>query len=86
MELQGRWHDAIYELEELIEYYPNDILADDALFRMADIYENHLIDKEKASEYYKIILFDHKGSLYSEESRKRFRKIRDGNPVVEPVN
>ncbi len=86
MELQGRWNDAIKELEELLEFYPNDILADDALFRLGDIYENHLMNKEKASEYYKTILFDHKGSLYTEESRKRFRKIRDGNPVVEPVN
>ncbi|MCR9172151.1 MAG: tetratricopeptide repeat protein [bacterium] len=86
MELQGRWNDAISELEELLEYYPDDILADDALFRLGDIYENHLMNKEKASEYYKKILFEHKGSLYTEESRKRFRSIRDGNPVSEPVN
>lgn len=86
MELQGRWNDAITELEELLEYYPADILADDALFRLGDIYENHLMDKEKAAEYYKKILFEHKGSLYTEESRKRFRSIRDGNPIVDPVN
>lgn len=86
MKLQGRWNDAIKELEELLEYYSDDILADDALFQIGDIYENHLMDKEKAAEYYKKILFEHKGSLYSEESRKRFRSIRDGNPISEPVN
>jgi len=86
MELQGRWNDAISELEELLKYYPDDILADDALFRLGDIYENHLMNREKASEYYKKILFEHKGSLYTEESRKRFRKIRDGNPIADPVN
>ncbi len=86
MELQGKWNNAIKELEELLEFYPDDILADDALFRLGDIYENHLMDKDTAAEYYKKILFEHKGSLYTEESRKRFRSIRDGNPVSEPVN
>lgn len=86
MEMQGRWNDAISELEELLEYYADDILADDALFRLGDIYENHLMNKEKAAEYYKQILFEHKGSLFTEESRKRFRSIRDGNPIAEPVN
>jgi tetratricopeptide (TPR) repeat protein len=86
MELQGRWNDAIAELEELLKYYPDDILADDALFRLGNIYENHLMNREKAAEYYKKILFEHKGSLYTEESRKRFRSIRDGNPMSDPVN
>lgn len=86
MELQGRWNDAIQELEALLKYYPDDILADDALFRLGDIYENHLMDREKAAEFYKKILFEHKGSLYTEESRKRFRSIRDGRPMADPIN
>ena len=80
MELQGKWSKAIQELEELIEFYGDDILADDALFKLGDIYENHLMDNAKAAEYYRKILFDNKGSLYSEESRKRFQKLKKSLP------
>lgn len=76
MQLQGNWQQAIVYLEELLKYHKEDILADDALFNLGDIYENNLNDKEKASEFYKTILFDYKGSLYSVEARKRFRALR----------
>lgn len=84
MELQGRWNDAVLELEKLLKYYPDDILADDAIFRLGDIYENHLMDREKAASYYRDILFNHKGSLFTEESRKRYQKLRNTDAV--PIN
>lgn len=76
MQLQGQWMDAVAYLEELLKYYKSDILADDALFQLAEIYENNLMDSAKAAEYYRQILFDHKGSLYTEEARKRFKTLR----------
>jgi tetratricopeptide (TPR) repeat protein len=79
MQLQGNWQQAIVYLEELLKYHGEDILADDALFQLGDIYENQLKDTEKAAEYYKKILFDFKGSLYSVEARKRFRALRGDN-------
>ena len=75
-QLRGQWNKAISSLEELMKYYPDDILADDALFQLGNIYENHLMNNEVALEYYRRILFDYKGSLYSTESRKRFQAIR----------
>jgi hypothetical protein len=44
------------------------------------------MDNAKAAEYYRTILFDHKGSLYSEESRKRFKKLKKSLPKEEEVN
>jgi tetratricopeptide (TPR) repeat protein len=76
MQLQGKWTEAVSYLEELLKYNSEDILADDALFQLGDIYENQLNDKEKAAEFYKRILFDYKGSLYGVEARKRFRALR----------
>lgn len=76
MQLQGNWLKAIEFLQELLKYHREDILADDAVFQLGDIYENHLNDKDKAAEYYKTLLFDYKGSLYSAEARKRFRMLR----------
>jgi hypothetical protein len=44
------------------------------------------MDNAKAAEYYRKILFDHKGSLYSEESRKRFQKLKKSLPKEVEVN
>jgi hypothetical protein len=43
----------------------------------------HLYDKEKAAEFYKTLLFNFKGSLYSVEARKRFRQIRGDKNLEE---
>ncbi len=73
---QGEWEKACVPLEKIVEFYGTDILADNALFLLGDIYENQLNDKEKASVYYKLIMFEHTGSLFTVEARKRFRTIR----------
>lgn len=75
-ELEGKWTEAIEYLEELLDVYGQDILADDALFELGNIYENHLMNSAKAGEYYKKILFEHKDSLYTAEARKRYQKIK----------
>ena len=75
-QLRGEWSQATKALDELLKYYPTDILADDALFQLGEIYENNLLDPEKAKGYYRQILFDYKGSLYTSEARKRFQKLR----------
>ena len=80
MQQQGAWNEAVRYLEELLKYHREDILADDAVFQLGEIYELHLNNVEKASEFYKTILFDFKGSLYSEEARKRFRSLRGDIP------
>lgn len=76
MKSQANWEVAISYLEELLKYYGTDILVDDALFQLGDIYEHQLFNQEKALEYYKKILFEHKGSLYGDEVRKRYRTLR----------
>ena len=85
MELQGRWDDAIPFLEKIVSNFGNDILADDALYRLADIHEIQKGDKEKALEYFKKLLIDYKGSLYSTEARKRLRILR-GEKVIDGEN
>ena len=70
------WDKALELYTIVVESYGHDILADDAAFRMAKIYDNKLDDKEKAAEYYKKILFDFPSSLYNAESRIRFREIK----------
>ena len=85
MQLQGEWTQAVNYLEELLKYHGTDILADDALFQLGDIYEHHLLNKAKAAEYYRKILFEHKDSLYTSETRKRFQELREFLPKEERV-
>lgn len=82
MQQQGKWQEAVGYLEKIIAQHGEDILADDAVFQLGEIYEKHLNDKEKAAEYYKKILFEYKGSLLTVEARKRFRTLR-GDAAVE---
>ena len=66
---------AVEHFKLLVDNYPNSILLDNSLFLIASIYEEKIKDFDQAKKYFKTILFDHKGSLYAAESRKRFRKL-----------
>ncbi|MBP6272212.1 MAG: tetratricopeptide repeat protein [Fluviicola sp.] len=76
MMYQGEWKAAEGYLLKIYTSFGQDILADDAVFQLAELYENQLSDKEKAAEYYKKILLEFKGSLLTIEARKRFRLLR----------
>lgn len=71
------WDKAIEYYDVVVQSYSFDILGDDAAFRIAKIYENRLYNKEKAAEYYKKILFEFKGSLYTSESIKRYNELKE---------
>ena len=60
--------------------YSYDLLADDALFHVAQLYEEQLHNPAKALDLYKKILLNYKGSVFSIEARKRFNRLR-GNQV-----
>ncbi len=72
---QHNYQKAIQHFKLLVDNYPNSILLDNSLFLIASIYEEKIKDFDQAKKYFKTILFDHKGSLYTAESRKRFRKL-----------
>jgi TolA-binding protein len=67
---------AVIYLKKILTDHPSDLWADDAVFMLGDIYENQLNDKEQAKTYYQKIITDYAGSLYINEARKRFRKLR----------
>lgn len=61
---------------KLIEFYNEDILADDAHFRLAKLYEGPLASPQKAKALYEQIIFEFADSIYFVEARKRFRMLR----------
>jgi len=79
-EKRGKVDEAIDFYEQVVAEYYFEISADNALFRMAELYEIKLGDEEKAQELYKQIITDFPGSLYVVEARKRFRRLRGDKP------
>ncbi len=85
----GNFDKAIQLLDQVVTSYQYDILSDDAYFLMGTIYEDQLNNSSKAMEIYQDFLSKFPGSIYSSESRKRFRALRgdfDENPLEEPEN
>ena len=66
-------------LKEVIEKYGDQLLADDAVFQLAELYEYYLKDITQAMEYYQKILKDHSDSLYVVQARNRYRALRGDN-------
>ncbi|RDV14344.1 hypothetical protein DXT99_14550 [Pontibacter diazotrophicus] len=75
-ERTGDFEKAVENLQKIVDDPKVDILSDDALYRLAFIYEESLQDKEKAQQLYNDLLVKHQGSIYAAEARKRFRKLR----------
>lgn len=80
---KGNYEKAIEYLDEIVQKYGDDLLADNALFSLATIYETKLHNNEMAVLYYKKLLFDHPGSLYVVEARKKFRELNVGQSELE---
>ena len=72
----GRYDEAIRDLKRLVDEFSYDILTDDALFILAEMYDMNMKQPEEAMELYKRLLIEFPGSIYSAEARKRFRSLR----------
>jgi hypothetical protein len=66
--------DSLYQL--CYTTYPEDILADNALFKRAELNDLQLNNKAVAMELYQELLTKFPGSLFTVDARKRFRALR----------
>ncbi len=73
---QGSFDQALDYFQRLVSTYPTELLADDALFQIANIQEMHRKDYEAAKESYLKIIDQYPGSIYTEETRLRIRRLR----------
>jgi tetratricopeptide (TPR) repeat protein len=73
---QNQWDSAAYFLMQIVEHYQNDILADDALYTLGDLYETKIKNKEKAMQAFEMLLLRYPGSLFAADARRRFRTLR----------
>ena len=73
---QARYADADSLLRRLVDFYPDDITADDALMLRAELNEDHLAKPQVAQECYEKLLLDYPTSLYVDRARKRYNALK----------
>jgi len=73
---QEKYEQAIKNYENIIALDAQGILVDDTYYQLAEMYQNKLDNKEKASEYYQKIIFDYPSSIYLVDARKKYRQLR----------
>ncbi len=67
---------AIIKLNLIASNYKDGIWADDAIFKIAEIYQYKLANQSLAMQFYQKLIDEFPGSLYVVEARKRFRLLR----------
>jgi TolA-binding protein len=71
---QNQYQKADSLLNQILLKYPSDLMADDALYLLAQLNETHLNSTQKAKEYYERIILEYPNSLYVTEARKRYNQ------------
>ena len=74
--LLGNYDKAEADYLAVIETFKEDILADDAFYLLAQLYENELAKPDRAQEFYEQIVFNYPDSIYFVDARKRYRSLR----------
>lgn len=69
-DIAAKYYEQVYTL------FPDDILADNALFRFAEITNYQLKDTPKAMQLYQDLLINYPSSLFTVEARKCYRLLR----------
>ncbi len=62
--------------EKIVENHSDEIRADNALIKLAELQEIHLNDKDAAKANYEKLFIEYSGSTFAVEARKRYRKLR----------
>ena len=73
---QARYAEADSLLARLVDFYPYDITADDALMLRAELNEERLANSQVAMECYEKIILDYPVSLYVDRARKRYNALK----------
>lgn len=74
--------EALMYLAQIHDEHGDDVLGDDALFRMAEINEKYLNQPEKAKAYYEQLVLEYPGSTYVQTARKKLYDLKKENTVV----
>jgi len=80
---QGKYEEAAKLYDAIVKNYSWEILADNALYQLALLYENKLNRKADAKELFKKMMTDYPVSVYVVDSRTEYRKLEGTEPQPE---
>ncbi len=61
---------------QLLQNYPDGLLAAEACYELGKIYLSSFDDKENAMQYFEKLVFDYPSSIFFVEARRRYRQLR----------
>ncbi len=73
---EQKYEEAVSWLKKIIEEFNHDLLTDNALYLLGNIYNDYLDDKENAKLTYEKLILEQHGSTFVVDARKKFRKLR----------
>ncbi len=76
---QKRYELAKKMYEQIIEKYPDELRADNAIFELAELYENAFGDVNSAKVLYEKLFLDYDSSTLAVEARKKYRQLSGEN-------
>ncbi|MEL4306614.1 tetratricopeptide repeat protein [Joostella sp. CR20] len=76
LEKNNSYEKAVTNYQKIIEFFPEDILMDDALYNLAQLYIKKLSKPELAKKLLERIIFEHQDSIYFIDARKEYRTLR----------
>ncbi len=76
LEKLNRFDEALDTYQIILDYKTEDLYKDDALFRMAKIYETIKENDSKAQELYKKIIIEYPASFWFTDAQRAFRRLR----------
>jgi tetratricopeptide (TPR) repeat protein len=77
---QRKYAEAADLYSKVVKDFSWDLLADDALFQLANLYNYKLNRKPEAKDLYRKMMTDFPGSVYVVDSRTEYRKLESTEP------
>lgn len=80
MEMKADYKQAEEYYLNVVNYFGGDILADNAVYHLAQLYQNVLNRPEDALKMYEKLIYNYSGSLFVVEARKQYNIMKDRVP------
>ncbi|UJH90438.1 tetratricopeptide repeat protein [Antarcticibacterium sp. 1MA-6-2] len=75
-EEEENWNNAEANYLKILQFYNKSILADNATYNLAQLYNNRMNEPDKARDFYEKIIFNFPDSIYFVDARRNFRQLR----------
>jgi len=80
------YENTVIYYKKIIDNHAEDIRGDNAMFELAQLYENILNKPEKANEIYEKIFIDYSNSTFAIEARKSYRALSEQTKFMRGIN